>query len=326
VNVEPPCSDKHHYGAPASGGVRGEIYAYDAQDILAFMYDASECIYDGSSSLGLLYSRPQTANFKGKERDTETGNDDFGARYYSNRFGRWLSADWSAVPVAVPYANLTNPQTLNLYSMVADDPESFADLDGHCCEDALDFGKEVFEGPTPAEKFVGGAIIAAAVIGTVATNWEAVKDAAGKVGDFLEANPMEDTQMAPVNAVFKLAEQQKNSGTQTTPGGEAGSRPGQDFTPAGKKVIDARDGDKCQSCGRDVSSQQNKPGKPTRPDQRQRHHKKPKKDGGSGTPENGETLCPGCHKDKHNNTNPPPPPQPPPATPPTATPTDRRSP
>jgi RHS repeat-associated protein len=69
--------------------------------------------------------------FQGKERDSETGDDDFGARYYSNRFGRWLSADWSSVPVAVPYANLTNPQTLNLYSMVADDPESFADLDGH---------------------------------------------------------------------------------------------------------------------------------------------------------------------------------------------------
>jgi hypothetical protein len=31
----------------------------------------------------------------------------------------------------VPYANLTNPQTLNLYAMVTDDPESFADLDGH---------------------------------------------------------------------------------------------------------------------------------------------------------------------------------------------------
>jgi RHS repeat-associated protein len=70
--------------------------------------------------------------FTGKERDSESGLDDFGARYYSNRFGRWLSADWSNVPVAVPYANLTNPQTLNLYSMVADDPESFADLDGHC--------------------------------------------------------------------------------------------------------------------------------------------------------------------------------------------------
>jgi RHS repeat-associated protein len=76
---------------------------------------------------------PQNYKFEGKERDTETGNDDFGARYYSNRLGRWLSSDWSAVPVAVPYANLTNPQTLNLYSMVSDDPESFADLDGHCC-------------------------------------------------------------------------------------------------------------------------------------------------------------------------------------------------
>jgi len=73
----------------------------------------------------------QNYKFEGKERDTETQNDDFGAREYSWRFGRWLSSDWSSVPVAVPYANLTNPQTLNLYSMVADDPESFADLDGH---------------------------------------------------------------------------------------------------------------------------------------------------------------------------------------------------
>jgi len=31
----------------------------------------------------------------------------------------------------VPYANLTNPQTLNLYAMVSDNPEAFADLDGH---------------------------------------------------------------------------------------------------------------------------------------------------------------------------------------------------
>jgi hypothetical protein len=31
----------------------------------------------------------------------------------------------------VPYANLTNPQTLNLYAMVSDNPESFVDLDGH---------------------------------------------------------------------------------------------------------------------------------------------------------------------------------------------------
>jgi RHS repeat-associated protein len=73
----------------------------------------------------------QNYKFEGKERDSETQNDDFGAREYSWRFGRWLSSDWSAVPVPVPYANLSNPQTLNLYAMVADDPESFEDLDGH---------------------------------------------------------------------------------------------------------------------------------------------------------------------------------------------------
>jgi RHS repeat-associated protein len=94
-------------------------------------YDADFYPFGGERT---PYTNTCTQNnykFEGKERDTETGNDDFGARHYSNRFGRWLSADWSSVPVPVPYANLTNPQTLNLYAMVADDPESFADLDGH---------------------------------------------------------------------------------------------------------------------------------------------------------------------------------------------------
>jgi RHS repeat-associated protein len=83
-------------------------------------YDADFYPYGGERPY--TNTCPQNHKFEGKERDTETGNDDFGARYYSNRFGRWLSADWSAVPVPVPYANLSNPQTLNLYAMVADDP------------------------------------------------------------------------------------------------------------------------------------------------------------------------------------------------------------
>jgi len=76
---------------------------------------------------------PQRYKFEGKERDSKPATTTSALAYYSNRIGRWLSSDWSAVPVPVPYANLTNPQTLNLYAMVADDPESFADLDGHQC-------------------------------------------------------------------------------------------------------------------------------------------------------------------------------------------------
>jgi RHS repeat-associated protein len=94
-------------------------------------YDADFYPYGGERAYTNSCPLSNVYKFEGKERDTETGNDDFGARYYSNRFGRWLSADWSSTPVAVPYANLTNPQTLNLYAMVSDDPESTADLDGH---------------------------------------------------------------------------------------------------------------------------------------------------------------------------------------------------
>jgi RHS repeat-associated protein len=69
--------------------------------------------------------------FTGKERDAETGLDYFGARYYSNGLGRFITPDWAAKPVPVPYAKLGNPQSLNLYSYVINNPLSKCDLDGH---------------------------------------------------------------------------------------------------------------------------------------------------------------------------------------------------
>lgn len=71
--------------------------------------------------------------FTGKERGdaSEGGLDFFGARYYSSTMGRWMSPDWSATPSAVPYARVANPQSLNLYSYVTNDPLSNTDLDGH---------------------------------------------------------------------------------------------------------------------------------------------------------------------------------------------------
>jgi RHS repeat-associated protein len=69
--------------------------------------------------------------FTGKERDTESGNDYFGARYYASAMGRWLSPDWAAKAMPVPYAKLDNPQSLNLYSYVFNNPLSHLDDDGH---------------------------------------------------------------------------------------------------------------------------------------------------------------------------------------------------
>jgi RHS repeat-associated protein len=70
-------------------------------------------------------------HFTGKERDAESGNDYFGARYYASSMGRWLSPDWSAKIEPVPYAKLSNPQTLNLYAYVVNNPLAHADADGH---------------------------------------------------------------------------------------------------------------------------------------------------------------------------------------------------
>jgi RHS repeat-associated protein len=63
--------------------------------------------------------------FTGKERDSETGLDYFGARYYSNALGRFTSPD--------PYrksARSLEPQTWNRYAYVHGNPLAFADYEG----------------------------------------------------------------------------------------------------------------------------------------------------------------------------------------------------
>ena len=125
--------------------VSGNSIYYYAEDFLGtsrvmttstgtVCYDAD--FYPFGGERDVTNTCAQNYKFQGKERDAETNNDDFGARYYSSQFGRWTSPDWSAIPVPVPYANLTNPQTLNLYVLVNDNPETFADLDGHCGQQA----------------------------------------------------------------------------------------------------------------------------------------------------------------------------------------------
>jgi len=70
-------------------------------------------------------------HFTGKERDTESGLDYFGARYYASSMGRWMSPDWAAGADPLPYADLSDPQTLNLYSYTQNNPLARRDPDGH---------------------------------------------------------------------------------------------------------------------------------------------------------------------------------------------------
>jgi RHS repeat-associated protein len=78
---------------------------------------------------------PPSGNlYTGKERDSESGNDYFGARYYGSVTGRFTSPDFQddeTDPEPVPWADYKNPQSLNLYSYVYNNPLSHADNDGH---------------------------------------------------------------------------------------------------------------------------------------------------------------------------------------------------
>lgn len=90
----------------------------------------------GGIVAGSLDSVPQNYKFTGKERDAESGLDNFGARYFTSNIGRFMTPDWAVRPTTVPYAVFGDPQSLNLYGYVRNDPVSRADADGHISPEA----------------------------------------------------------------------------------------------------------------------------------------------------------------------------------------------
>ena len=66
--------------------------------------------------------------FTGKERDAETNNDYFGARYFSSDMGRFISPDDGSDQ------DPENPQSWNLYAYVGNNPLINVDPDGHGCQ------------------------------------------------------------------------------------------------------------------------------------------------------------------------------------------------
>ncbi len=87
-----------------------------------------------TSAIGLRASQSLNRvqpRYTGKERDSESGLDYFGARYYGSSMGRFMSPDWASNPVTIPFANIYDPQSLNLYSYTGNNPLSRYDPDGH---------------------------------------------------------------------------------------------------------------------------------------------------------------------------------------------------
>ena len=102
-------------------------------DYLPFGEEISQG-YGGRSSCYGTAGYPAAADvvsgkFTGKERDAETGLDYFGARYLSTAHGRFTSPDGGD-------ASTSNPQNLNRYTYVKNNPLALIDPDGNKDEPA----------------------------------------------------------------------------------------------------------------------------------------------------------------------------------------------
>lgn len=103
-----------------------------------------------------------THRFTGQERDPETGVYYYGGRYYDNSIGRFLSPD--------PYVQEPeNPQSLNRYTYVLNNPVSYVDPSGHFWWLLAEILVWALEAATPAalEGAAAGAAISQAIGGAV---------------------------------------------------------------------------------------------------------------------------------------------------------------
>lgn len=95
-----------------------------------------ETIYTMRSAACTSAMYSSASLFTGKERDAESGNDYFGARYYGSSMGRFMSPDPSGLLAQHP----EDPQSWNLYAYVRNNPLILIDPNGLDCLYANDSG------------------------------------------------------------------------------------------------------------------------------------------------------------------------------------------
>jgi RHS repeat-associated protein len=86
-------------------------------------------VCNSTTALGLqaaLHLERIRSRYTGKERDTESGNDYFGARYYASSMGRFMSPD----PVFATVDRIADPQQWNMYAYAGNNPLMNTDPSG----------------------------------------------------------------------------------------------------------------------------------------------------------------------------------------------------
>jgi len=109
-----------HYGLDALGNVR-YVYGYNGTSDFSDFYPfgTERVVVSGTNN---------HFKFTGKERDAESGLDNFGERYFGSSLGRFMRPDPSNVSGDI--VDSENPQAWNMYSYVLNNPLNGVDPDG----------------------------------------------------------------------------------------------------------------------------------------------------------------------------------------------------
>ncbi|MDE1156354.1 MAG: HNH endonuclease [Acidobacteriaceae bacterium] len=251
--------------------------------------------------------------FTGKERDAESGLDYFGARYYASSMGRWMSPDWSSSPEAVPYSHLDDPQSLNLYGYVRNNPLSKPDLDGHGCPPDCSTGNQVLDfiggvaNAFGSDNLMGAGRVnipsAGGQYGQALGDGLALAQGAGQVvlgtvgnigGLVLDATGVGAAIGVPANVVSTAVT--VDGAAVATTAGVAMAKAGGNFSSGTKQGAKDAAGGKCQNCGVETTPGQKSQKGVTPPGtEGQTDHIQPKSKGGTNDPSNAQHLCRDCN-------------------------------
>ena len=303
------------------GWAPGDVIYYYGDQIGSATLLASVDGWPVSSDTFYPFGQEQAANsnsdhykFTGKERDAESGLDYFGARYYASSMGRWMSPDWADKPEAVPYSSLDNPQSLNLYGYVLNNPLSKADPDGHAgCPPDCSSGNNVVDfvlgaGNAFASDHLAGALrfnetSAGGQLGQrlgdsaalAAGVGEAVLGTVGNIGGLvLDVTGIGAVVGVPAN-VASTAVTVEGAATATTATVNL-MKSGGNFSSGTKQGAKDAAGGKCQSCDIETTPGQKSQKGVTPPgNEGQTDHIQPRSKGGSNDPSNAQHLCRDCN-------------------------------
>jgi RHS repeat-associated protein len=141
-----PSNNVFYYFTDHLGTSRAIAEVASGQSTATLCYDADFYPF-GVERTPIVNTCSQNYKFTSKERDSESGLDNFDARYNSSSLGRFMSPDPQNAG-AMP----ASPQTWNAYSYVANNPANAIDPDGLCSYDWADGWSA---GSIPLDSFPG---------------------------------------------------------------------------------------------------------------------------------------------------------------------------